>query len=123
MRRDRNAFLGEANMNAFYHPNMINPNMNPNFYPNPGGFPINQNSNPTYTSELDSRISRIERQLNRIETRVNKLEIGGSVNSYNTNEDTDVNISQSMRRFELIGVFFLFAAVISHGLISPSLDF
>lgn len=92
MRKDRNTFFQETAMssNGFFqpgNPNMMNPNMmNPN---------TTTNTTPTYTSELESRISRIERQINRLETRVNKLEIGAP-GVYMNKEDTETSINQSM---------------------------
>lgn len=107
MRKDRNTFFQETAMssNGFFqpgnpnmmNPNMMNPNMmNPNIMnPNMMNPNITTNTTPTYTSELESRISRIERQINRLETRVNKLEIG-SPGVYMNKEDTETSINQSM---------------------------
>jgi len=110
MKKDRNSFFSEYNMNAYntqpmmpmypnqvasqssfysgpaYDPNMMNMNnMNAN---------MNSNMNNNYTSDIDSRISKIERQINRLETRLTKLENEISTfhsatdlndNTYNTN--------------------------------------
>ncbi len=101
MKKDRNSFFSEYNMNAYNTmPNqpMMPMNMVPNqvssqssFYSGPAydtGMMQNPNQS-NYTQDIESRISKIERQINRIETRLNKLE-----SEYNNNtivqSDTDI---------------------------------
>lgn len=106
MKKDRNTFFQESQM--FSQANMPMPNMNFNnqpfttsSYTNQGFYagPTNQmplnyntpnnqfanNNNYDYTSDLESRLSKIERQLNRIDARLNKLE---STTIY-TNDDIE----------------------------------
>ena len=89
MKKDRNSFFSEYNMNSYNTMPQMMPNMYPNqvssqssFYSGPVIDPNlgqqymqsnNMNSN-NYTTDIESRISKIERQINRIETRLNKLE-------------------------------------------------
>lgn len=86
MKKNRNTFFSEANMNyANYNPNM---NMAANapfqsataynsFYagPNPNAMAGGQMQNYAVApTDLESRLAKIERQLNRLEHRVSKLE-------------------------------------------------
>ena len=97
MKKDRNSFFSEYNMSAYN--NTMQPMM-PQPFPNLiasqssfySGPVIDQNMmygqnnmNNTYTSDIESRISKIERQLKRIESRLNKLE--GEL-PYNSMKDT-----------------------------------
>ena len=104
MKKDRNSFFSEYSMNSINNMQPMMP-MYPNqvassssFYSGPA-MDMNYNNNMmngmdnTYTSDIDSRISKIERQINRLDARLNKLEneltnntakdIGD--NTYNTN--------------------------------------
>ena len=96
MKKDRNSFFSEYNMNAYNSvPNMM-PNMYPNqvssqssFYSGPVIDNNYQNQNMgmnNYTNDIYARISKLERQMNRIETRLSKLESG-----INYNVDKDIN--------------------------------
>lgn len=103
MKKDRNSFFSEYNMSSYNMQQPMMPNMYPNqvssqssFYSGPAmnyGYGMTDqnnmmqpnntmNMNNTYTTDIDSRISKIERQINRIETRLNKLE-GELANNYN----------------------------------------
>ena len=99
MKKDRNSFFSEYNMSAYNNMQPIAPQMYPNqvasqssFYSGPvldQNMMHNQNGinnmNNTYSTDIESRISKIERQLNRIESRLNKLE--GDL-PYNSIKDT-----------------------------------
>ena len=110
MKKDRNSFFSEYNMSSYNTmPQPMMPNMYPNqvssqssFYSGPAmNYGMidknsmmqgnNMNMNNTYTTDIDSRISKIERQINRIETRLNKLE-GELSNNYNTAKDLGDNL-------------------------------
>ena len=75
MRKNRNAFFSESNMNfQGYNPmvaNMPYQNMSSNnaFYA--GNMPINPGLD---LNEIPERLAKIERQINRIEHRLSKLE-------------------------------------------------
>lgn len=107
MKKNRNAFFTESNMQAsgFVNPQMPQGNMNmPNmmpynqasqsssFYSGPANFYPGNTTNPN--TDIDSRLSRIERQLNRLESRVNKLENTSNV-TYNV-EDSDISSNSNM---------------------------
>ena len=105
MKKDRNSFFSEYNMSSYNNMQPMMPNMYPNqvasqssFYSGPAMdfnmqnqnmLPNNMNNN--YTSDIDSRISKIERQINRIETRLNKLESELGTN-YTTQKDLGENM-------------------------------
>lgn len=107
MKKDRNSFFSEYNMSSYNMGQPMMPNMYPNqvasqssFYSGPAmnyGMMDQNNMMPgtgmknTYTTDIDSRISKIERQINRIETRLNKLESELSTN-YNTTKDIADNV-------------------------------
>ncbi len=84
MRKNRNAFFTDNNMNyQNYNPMIANnpfPNTNAmnSFYA--GNIPINSDNN-----ELMERLAKIERQVNRLEHRLNKLES----NNMQTTDDYD----------------------------------
>lgn len=109
MKKNRNAFFSEANMQTsgfIPQPNMnMVPNMAPysaasqssSFYSGPANFNMNQGYNNNQISsntDYDSRLSRLERQINRLETRVNKLENTSNV-TYNIDE-TEINPNSNM---------------------------
>ena len=108
MKKNRNAFFTESNMQAsgfIPQPNM-NMNMQPNympynaasqsssFYSGPAAMYQQTSNQNNLSTELDSRLSRIERQLNRLESRINKLENTSNI-TYNI-EDTDINPNSNM---------------------------
>lgn len=96
MRKNRNSFFSEANMN---YANFQNPGVMPqgvpyqastnynSFYSGPGmnAMPYNDPTN------IENRLAKIERQINRLEHRVNKLE---NVNT--TFIDNDIDTSGNM---------------------------
>ena len=82
MKKDRNSFFQEYNMSAINNAQPMMP-MYPNqvssqssFYSGPAnyGYQNNNMMDNTYTSDIDSRISKIERQINRIEARLKNVE-------------------------------------------------
>lgn len=95
MKKNRNTFFSEANMNYSFNPNVPqnmpvqsaanynsfysgpNPNNAMPVMPNPGGY--------ASSSDLESRLAKMERQISRLEYRLNKLE---TTNTY-INEDID----------------------------------
>ena len=97
MKKDRNSFFSEYNMNSYNtNPMMSYPNQiasQSSFYSGPAYNPNIMNNNNNYTNDLESRISKLERQINRLETRITKLENnltnfnpnGLNDNTYNTN--------------------------------------
>ena len=107
MKKDRNSFFSEYNMSSYNMQQPMMPNTYPNqvssqssFYSGPAmnygmmdqnNMMQNNNMNNTYTTDIDSRISKIERQINRIETRLNKLE-GELSTNYNTAKDLGDNL-------------------------------
>lgn len=107
MKKDRNSFFSEYNMSSYNMGQPMMPNMYPNqvssqssFYSGPAmnynmmdqnSMMQNNNMNNTYTTDIDSRISKIERQINRIETRLNKLE-GELSTNYNITKDLGDNL-------------------------------
>ena len=107
MKKDRNSFFSEYNMSAYNNSNM-QPNMMPmypnqvssqsSFYSGPvldQNMMYNQNNmNNTYTTDIESRISKIERQLNRIESRLNKLE--GELPYGNIKDTTDSSYTNNL---------------------------
>ncbi len=105
MKKDRNSFFSEYNMNAYntMQPMMQQPYMMPNqvssqssFYSGPvvdQNMIANQN---TYTENIDSRISKLERQINRLESRINKLESEISTNSSSFHTETDTVYKNNM---------------------------
>ena len=89
MKKDRNAFFNEANFSQSSYMGTPNMPMNGNFggpMPTYGSSQASQsfyagptpNFNQTnvndYTSDIESRLSKIERQLNRMDARISKLE-------------------------------------------------
>jgi len=110
MKKDRNSFFSEYNMNA-YNTNPMMP-MYPNqvasqssFYSGPAYDPnimnmnavnnnMNNNMNNNYTTDIDSRISKLERQINRLETRLTKLE--NELSSFNTATDLNDTYNTNM---------------------------
>lgn len=109
MKKDRNSFFSEYNMSSYNTmPQQMMPNMYPNqvssqssFYSGPAmnygmsdqnNMMQSNNMNNTYTTDIDSRISKIERQINRIETRLNKLESELSTNYNNSTKDIAENV-------------------------------
>ena len=98
MKKDRNSFFSEYNMNAYntMQPMMQQPYMMPNqvssqssFYSGPvvdQNMIANQN---TYTENIDSRISKLERQINRLESRI-------STNSSSFHTETDTVYKNNM---------------------------
>ena len=112
MKKDRNSFFSEYNMSSYNNMQPMMPNMYPNqvssqssFYSGPAmnyGM-VDQNSmmqgnnmNNTYTTDIDSRISKIERQINRIETRLNKLESEMTNNFTNLKDYGENNYNNNM---------------------------
>ena len=108
MKKDRNSFFSEYNMSAYNNMQPMMPNMYPNqvasqssFYSGPaimdqnmGNYNMNNNMNNNYTSDIESRISKIERQINRIEARLNKLE--GEIGSNFSNKDLGDTYNNNM---------------------------
>ena len=106
MKKNRNAFFAESNMQAsgfIPQPNMnIQPNYMPynaqtqssSFYSGPAAMYPQSNNQNNLSTEIDSRLSRIERQLNRLESRINKLENTSNI-TYNI-EDSDINPNSNM---------------------------
>ncbi len=108
MKKDRNSFFSEYNMSAYNNMQPMMPNMYPNqvasqssFYSGPAmvenqNMPLynNNNMNNNYTSDIESRLSKMERQINRIETRLNKLE-SELTNNY-TNKDLGDTYNNNM---------------------------
>ena len=115
MRKDRNTFFAESNM----YQNNYNPMMNQNSMApngpmiNPAPYQASQASQsfyagpqpnqmmapsfgtePTNTSNYESRLAKLERQIRRIETRINKLE--GNLGTFSSVEEIDASISSSM---------------------------
>lgn len=107
MKKDRNSFFSEYNMNA-YNSGPMMPNMYPNqvasqssFYSGPAYDPNMMNmyntnanmntgvNNNTYTTDIESRISKLERQINRLETRLTKLE--NEISTFHTATDLNEN--------------------------------
>lgn len=92
MRKNRNSFFTESNMNYanLQNPGMIPPQNIPyqastnfnSFYTGPGA------NMPNYdpSSNIENRLAKIERQINRLEHRINKLE---SVNTTFIENDID----------------------------------
>lgn len=107
MKKDRNSFFSEYSSYNNMAPMM--PNMYPNQVSSQSSFysgPVvdnnmmnipNQNnfSNNNYTTDIESRISKIERQINRIETRLSKLENELTTN-YSTNTPDTYNNNMYM---------------------------
>ena len=99
MKKDRNSFFSEYNMNAYntqpmmpMYPNQVS--RQSSFYSGPAYDQnmmnmtnMNAGMNNNYTSDIDSRISKLERQINRLETRITKLE--NELSTYHT--ATDIN--------------------------------
>ena len=91
MKRNRNSFFTETNVQTGMSPNMgMNPNMgmpnmpfqsaNSYFYQGPTN-PYNYN---TQDNDLESRLAKIERQINRMDHRISKLE--SNLNIYTTDD-------------------------------------
>ena len=104
MKKDRNSFFSEYNMSSINNTQPMMP-MYPNqvssqssFYSGPAidyGYPnygMMQNNmmDNTYTSDIESRISKIERQINRIDTRLKNVE-NELTNNY-SNKDMNENV-------------------------------
>lgn len=107
MKKDRNAFFGEAGY--FNQVNIPTPNMNitnnafatqsgssfyagpvPMNYNTPNGMNANMPQSNYDISDIESRISKLERQVNRLDARITKLE---SANLYPIEEiDTTTNM-------------------------------
>jgi hypothetical protein len=101
MKKDRNTFFNESAYQTSYGVSMPNYQMqgvmpangygsqaSQSFYSGPmpinSQMGINQGNNYNdYSSELESRLSKIERQINRIDARVSKLESKGIITSEN----------------------------------------
>ncbi len=92
MRKNRNSFFTETNMNyTNFHNNeaMLNPNIpyqpQMNYNPYQGA---NQYANPYIdtSNNIENRLAKIERQINRLEHRINKLE---SLNTTFLDNDID----------------------------------
>ena len=88
MRKERNNFFQESNINSGYSfygqpPMMPGSQMeaSSSFYMNQG---MNQNISPF--TDFDSRLSRLERQVNKLESRISKIE---SIPKNNTTDDID----------------------------------
>ena len=100
MKKDRNSFFSEYNMNSInsgpmmpMYPNQVASQSS--FYSGPAMDYGYQNNN-TYTSDIESRISKIERQINRLESRLNKLE-GELINNVgNDPKETTYNTNMYM---------------------------
>jgi len=106
VKKDRNSFFSEYNMSAYNNMQPMMPNMYPNqvssqssFYSGPAPIqnqPMMQGDmNNNYTSDIESRISKIERQINRLETRISKLESEFGAN-YNNLKDIGDNYNNNM---------------------------
>ncbi len=90
MKKNRNSFFSEANINyASYNPNLMaanGPMQSANaynaFY---AGNNLNPNMMPMYgtNNDLESRLAKMERQINRLEHRIAKLEAN---NTYITDD-------------------------------------
>ena len=102
MKKDRNSFFSEYNMSSYNNIQQPIPQVYPNqvssqssFYSGPIMDPnlmYNQNNiNNNYTSDLESRLSKIERQINRIESRLNKLENEIPYNTKDSNDNSYAN--------------------------------
>lgn len=97
MKKNRNTFFQESsfynqagmptpNMNVANQPFTMESYANQSFYAGPSnGIPQNYNipngnnantNNYDYSSDIESRLSKIERQINRLDARLNKLESG-----------------------------------------------
>ena len=95
MKKDRNSFFQEYNMSSInngpmmpMYPNQVSSQSS--FYSGPAmdyGYQNNMMDN-TYTSDIESRISKIERQINRLETRLKNIENEISAN-YNNKDNSD----------------------------------
>lgn len=112
MKKDRNSFFSEYNMNAYNSVPVQQPvmpmNMLPNqvssqssFYSGPAydasmmQSSMNQSNQNTYTQDIESRLSKIERQINRIDTRLNKLESELN-NNYSIQSESDIYKNNNM---------------------------
>lgn len=87
MRKNRNSFFTESNMNYSNFQTQAN-------YPYPqniNNMPYQQMPYIDTTDNIENRLAKIERQINRLNARVNKLE---SVNT--TFLDTDIDTSSNM---------------------------
>lgn len=86
MKKDRNAFFQNQSASTYFYPSNPVPNVNmgypmatessSNFYQGPvAAGPMNTGMvGSDYSSELESRLSKIERQIARLDTRLTKLE-------------------------------------------------
>lgn len=97
MRKNRNSFFAESNMNySMPNPGGMIPQNIPyqaganysSFYSGPG-----MNNNPMYAepSNIENRLAKMERQINRLEHRISKLE-----NLNTTYIDNDIDSSGNM---------------------------
>lgn len=100
MRKNRNSFFTESNMNyqSFQNPNMpVQPMPQPNIpyqaSTNYNSFYSGPNMNTQYpdSSSIENRIAKMERQINRLEHRINKLE-----STTTTYIDQDIDTSGNM---------------------------
>lgn len=96
MRKNRNSFFTESNMNYQmpYNGGMVPPNMpyqagtNYNsFYSGPG-----MNTNNAYPEGIENRLAKIERQINRLDHRLNKLESVSTQTYIDNDFDTSGNM-------------------------------
>lgn len=91
MRKNRNSFFTEANMNYSNYQNAMpmpqnipyqtSTNYN-SYYSGPGAMAYNDNSN------IENRLAKIERQINRLNARIAKLE---NLNTTFLDNDVDTN--------------------------------
>ena len=95
MRKNRNSFFTEANMN---YTNFQNPGVMPQNIPYQaqvsGNFNYYQNQGMPYidnTDNIENRLAKMERQINRLEHRVSKLE-----NINTTFLDGDIDTTNNM---------------------------
>lgn len=98
MRKNRNSFFTESNMNYQmpYNGGMMPPNMpyqastNYNsFYSGPG---MNNMGGYSDSSGIENRIAKIERQINRLDHRLSKLENVNSTTYIDNDFDTSGNM-------------------------------
>lgn len=93
MKKNRNSFFTETNIQTGMLPNNMMPpiqSANSYFYQGPTN-PYNYN---IQNNDLESRLAKIERQINRIEHRITKLE--NSINVLSTDEFDNNNNNMYM---------------------------
>ena len=100
MKKNRNSFFTETNIQTGMIPGMNQNQMMPNnnmmtyqsansyFYQGPTN-PYNYN---TQNNDLESRLAKIERQINRMEHRINKLENNANILSTEDFESNNTNM-------------------------------